>query len=730
MNDELIELNGKFTCILFLNEKNFYTVSKFIVPDDSSKNITVVGILPNIRLNEMYCIKGRYVEHPRFGMQFKAETFALLPPSGKDGIIRYLSSAQFPGVGRKSAEKIAEVMGEECLDILQENPSSIRTVPGLSDKVMDSIEQNMTRSDGLQELAQFLTVNQIGIHNLTPLNAAYGSDAMDKIRENPYRVVEECDGIGFVTADKMGVALGIEKGDKRRLYAYLIALVSKLSMDSGDSYVLYDDLKDIWHKKTLAYDDCLDDLILTAVLKRSLYKENEKIYSKSQYDAEVTIASFLAHFPARDLEKCDMDLVHQYLQAMEEENGISYDELQVKAIDSFFTSPLSIITGGPGTGKTTVVRAFLKLFRMMYPNATAVCAAPTGRAAKRLSEVTGTASTTIHSLLKWDLESNTFGKNENEPVDVDLLIIDEFSMVDAYVFSALCKAGAQIRKICLIGDEDQLPSVGPGCVLRDLIASNLFPLVRLQHIYRQKNGSEIISLAHEIGTGTVDFENYSHDVHFIEAPEVRVKDIVLDCVQESLQNGCSMDEIQVLSPMYRGGAGIDVLNNALQEAFNPPSAQRREIHYGYRTFRENDKILQLKNQPDDDVYNGDIGFLEEIEFADETDDHKQALYVSFQDNIVCYQPENFDKITHAYCISVHKSQGGEYPVVIMPFVQGHTGMLYRKLIYTACSRARRTLYLIGSKDIFLSGIARAEKHIRATGLTERLQSMEVYFDKW
>ncbi|MGM9940991.1 MAG: ATP-dependent RecD-like DNA helicase [Bulleidia sp.] len=717
---ETVELTGKFTYILFHSESNFYTVARFLLHDESERMITVTGTLPDIVLDELYTVNGEYVEHPKYGMQFKIETFRKQLPSDRDAVVRYLSSVRFSGVGKKSAEKIVDSLGPDCLQMIKEDPMVLYQVPGLSVKVIDSIKDNIGKQDGMEELVSFLNIHGIGMRNLVRLNAAYGSDALKKIKENPYRVIEECDGMGFVTADKIGQALGIEKGDHRRLYAYLLALVSKICMDSGDSYVPYDELQESWHVKTKEYDDIFEELVDEGIMNRSLYREDDRIYPKAQYDAEITISSSLNRFPDEPFEPCDHEELMERLKKMEEETGITYDTLQVQAIESFFDSPLSIITGGPGTGKTTVVHAFMRLFHQMYPNAVAMCAAPTGRAAKRLCEVTGTQSTTIHSLLKWDLETNTFAKNEKDPVEVDLLIIDEFSMVDAFLFAALMKAGKKIRKICLIGDEDQLPSVGPGCVLRDLIASQRFPLVRLNHIYRQKDGSEVISLAHEIRNGEVHMDMYDRDVHFIPASDTQIRDLIIRYVNESLQEGYSMDEIQVLSPMYAGNVGIDVLNNALQETFNPPSQTRRELKSGYRTFREGDKILQLKNQPDDDVYNGDIGILEEIELPSESDDHKASLFVNYQDNMVMYKPENFDKITHAYCISVHKSQGGEYPVIIMPFISRHMIMLQRKLIYTAVTRAKKALYLIGDMNVFQKGIQCADRHVRRTTLEKRL----------
>jgi exodeoxyribonuclease V alpha subunit len=340
-----------------------------------------------------------------------------------------------------------------------------------------------------------------------------------------------------------------------------------------------------------------------------------------------------------------------------------------------------------------------------------------------MSEMTETDASTVHSILQWDLETNTFGKDENNPLEADILIVDEFSMVDIWLFYNLLKASVNVRKIILIGDENQLPSVGPGCVLRDLTASSLFPVSRLETIYRQKEGSDVIALAHDILHDETDLDKYRNEVAFLECDYKDLRNRIVFIVQNALDKGYDIDDIQVLSPMYSGNAGIDVLNNTLQAAFNPPDPFKKEIRIGYTRFREGDKILQLKNQPDDDVYNGDIGILAEILEADETDTGKKTLVVDFNGIIVEYTQETWNHITLAYCISVHKSQGSEYPIVVMPFTAQHTVMLQRKLIYTAVTRARKALVMLGDKQAFLKGISTMERHVRNTTLRQRLGKM-------
>ncbi len=720
MEEELIRLSGKFTYILFRNEENFYTVARFALNDEKERSLTVTGTMPHIETGILYNISGQYVEHPRYGMQFSVLAMDKPLPSEEEGIIRYLSGLQFQGIGRKTAQKIVEALGDDCLPRIKADPMLLRTVPGISAKQIQALEEGLqAEEDGLEELVRFLNVNGISMRNLVRLNKAYGKDALNRLKENPYRVIEECDGFGFATADKIGMSLGIEPDDSRRLYALLVSLCMEICVQSGDSYVRYETLETRFMKEVQGMEADFDSLLQMAVMHRQLVSEDGRIYPITQYEAESGIAGFLQDFPYVTSEPCDPEQLHRYLKEIENESSITYDDTQKQAIETVFSHPAVLMTGGPGTGKTTVVRAIVRLYRMLYPGSTVLCAAPTGRAAKRLSELTSSQAATIHSILQWDLETNTFGKNENDPLEADLLVIDEFSMVDSWLFYNLLKASRGVRRICIIGDEDQLPSVGPGCVLRDLIASGMFPLVRLEKIYRQESGSGVIELAHDLNRGVIS-DSYGSDVRFYECPRQSIRNTILAIVRDALDKGYDIDDIQVLSPMYSGAAGIDMLNSGLQESFNPKSPGKREIRSGYMTLREGDKILQLKNQPDDDIYNGDIGELAEIIPPSESESRRTEVWVDFQGNAVEYDQESLNNITLAYCISVHKSQGSEYPIVILPFTWQMGRMLQRKLIYTAVTRARRALVILGELGALRRGIETLEYHPRQTTLTMRL----------
>ncbi len=720
MSDELIKINAKVIHVVYHNDENLYTVVRLKLNDEKEKQLTATGFFQSIEKDILYNFYGKYIEHAKYGMQFEIQSYERPLPNEKEGIIRYLSGAQFKGVGQKTAKKIVEQLGEDCLNIIRNDETVLNTL-GLSASIINSIKEGLNEEDsGLEELIQFLNVHGIGMRNVIRLNKAYGKQALEKLKENPYRVIEECDGFGFLTADKIAKNLGIEDDDPRRLYAYLISLCMDLCMRTGDSYTLYDDLKEAYEKKCSFSSMPFDELLQKTLFSRQLVQEKDRIYPYTQYDSEEGISNFLAKFPYDVLDPIDENLLYLYLDQMQSNLSIQYDQKQIDAIEQFFSQPFMIVTGGPGTGKTTVVKAMVTLFKMLYPSSEVICSAPTGRAAKRLSELTDSPAKTIHSLLEWDLETNTFGKNAKEPILADLLIIDEFSMVDNWLFYNLLLASKKIKKICIIGDENQLPSVSPGSVLRELISCDLFPVIRLEHIYRQKNGSDVIQLAHDIQTDVVDFNEYKNDVAFFECDASDIKKNIVFIVKDALEKNYSISDIQVLSPIYSGPAGIDILNKALQEAFNPHDQYKREIKVGYMIYRVGDKILQLKNQPDDDVYNGDIGTLMDIEYSHENEDGKTTVFVQFEDALVSYTLDNISNITLAYCISIHKSQGSEYPIVIMPIVSSHYHMLQRKLIYTGITRARQSLILLGSKKAFMDGIDTLDKHTRLSSLKEKL----------
>ncbi|HBZ40593.1 MAG TPA: ATP-dependent RecD-like DNA helicase [Erysipelotrichaceae bacterium] len=714
------EITGKIGTVIFRSESNSFTVAKFRLYELTEKDITITGYFPALVKDVLYTLIGEYKEHPRFGMQFVVQSARRVLPTDAQSVVAYLSSPLFPGIGRKYAQTVVETLGEQALYLLRDDPDLLDGIVGTTPKKKQAVKEGLVLPGDQEEAIRFFTTHGLGIRNIMRLDRIYGPKVLTLIQENPYRLVDEVDGIGFKTADKLGLSMGVELDDPRRVKAAATSCVMEECMRSGDSYVVFDRLVDVLVRQLYGIDFDPEATIDGCVEEGKLIREGNRIYHPTQFDSELTITRYFDTFPMSMLDPYDPFALDTGLAALQEAKGILYDESQVTAIKTFFDEPCTILTGGPGTGKTTVVGAMIALFKYLHPSASVACCAPTGRAAKRMSELTGADSFTIHSLLKWDLESNTFGKNETDPLSIDMIIIDEFSMVDPWLFAQLLKAGAQFKKILIVGDRDQLPPVAPGSTLRDLILSSRFPVIALSHIYRQKEGSDVIELAHRIRQGHSDASDFNKDIRWIPCDVHDVKNVILHVVNEALNKGYNVNDVQILAPKYSGVAGIDGLNHAMQKMVNPPDDGKREMKVGYVTYREQDKILQLKNQPTDDVYNGDIGTLIEI-VPSALDENKQnRIIVDFDGRIVEYTSETFINITLAYCISVHKSQGSEYPIVLLPCVREYSNMLTRRLIYTAVTRASKALILIGEPEAFAKGVATQDKQPRDTTLTQRL----------
>lgn len=712
------EIQGKLGHVLYRDESTRYTVARFRLYELNEKTITVTGYLPEFPKDTLIALEGDYVEHPRFGLQFSIRSFRKILPTEPDSIITFLSSPIFAGIGKKFAQAIIEHLGEYALERLKENPDLLDEVKGTNPKKKQAIIDGLILAGEDEEALRFFTTHGIGIRNILRLEKVYGKKAYSFVKENPYRMCEEVDGIGFKTADKLALSMGFEYDDPRRLKAALSALCLEQCMSTGDSYVLDEHLAQAFEKNFS--ESNYEDVLESCLIERKLIQEEQRIYVPSQYFEEKNIANFLRDYPYSVLPELSLEEMETQIRHHQTALGIHYDDQQIEAIHQFFNEPISILTGGPGTGKTTVVGAMIEVFKKLYPSYQLACIAPTGRAAKRLSELNSVQAYTIHSLLKWDLESNTFGKNEQEPLEIDCLIIDEFSMVDTYLFSSLLKASFKVKKILMVGDQDQLPSVGPGDLLSNLLESQKIPSLSLKTIYRQKDGSDVIQLAHQIREESIDFNTLNKDIAWVSGPVIDLKHQLMRLVESALEKGYSLYDIQVLSPMYSGIMGIDNLNHALQKLLNPEDSFKRELKIGSITFRENDKILQLKNQPTDDVYNGDIGILIEIIHAKESDDKQNHIIVDFDGRIVEYSSDNFQNITLAYCISIHKSQGSEYPIVFIPILNEHKNMLRKRLLYTAITRASKALILLGSQSLFIESAKLEKERKRETTLLKRL----------
>lgn len=716
----LTTLEARHLYTIFRNDENGYTVAKFVTYDSKEEEFTATGIFRELIEEECYRMQGEYKDHTRYGMQFQMVKYEKMMPNDESSLIRYFSSSLFAGIGKKTAKQIVDELGENAIELIKEDSTILDRVVGLNERKKASIVQGIREHGDLDDSVVFFNQFGIGVKNIMKIEAAYGEKAVETVKQNPYQVIEDIDGIGFQTADKIAMELSFDERHPYRMKAAVLSCVLDQCMASGDTYTNEQAIQKEMKKSFGLELDSIASYLQELQGDGFVMIEEERIYHHTQYEAERGIAKFLAHFPYEEEEPHDFSTIHEKLNTLEDKLHIHYEEKQRDAIQRFFEHPFSIITGGPGTGKTTIVQGILELYQSYFPEHIISLCAPTGRASKRLSQLSDGRATTIHSLLRWDLESNTFLVNESEPIISDVLIIDEFSMVDQWLFYHLLLASHMIKKILVIGDEDQLASVGPGCVLKDLIASDVFPLTRLEKIFRQQEGSDVVTLAFEIKEEHVEVLDHAKDIAFFSCQSHEVKSLVNQVVGNALSKGYEAKDIQVLVPMYQGVAGIDALNNALQQMINPPQRYKRELKVGYRTFREEDKVLQLKNQPDDHVSNGDIGIIKEIIFAEEDIQDKNRIIVEFDDQLVEYSGETLFNITHAYCISIHKSQGSEYPIVIMPIVKDYRFMLQKRLLYTGVTRAKKSLVLLGDRELFLHAIQVQDRHIRKSTLKNRI----------
>lgn len=709
MSEKII---GSIRHLVFRSESTSFSVYKFACND---KVITITGNLPILDKRKEYCLTGEYDDHPKYGFQFKVIEAEEIIPKERDLLVRYLSGPDFVGIGTKIAEAIVDTLGENCIELITEDANILDSVEKMTLKRKESIVSGLKSKEiGFNKVQLFLTMHEVPFYLIQRLYALYSNKTIDVITENPYQALKDDESLSFSAIDHLGSRLGFSMVHPFRQEATLVHKVSSLCFSSGDTYLEKEQLQEEISMTQF-------DVHLASVTKqRRLKVEDNRIYPMIQYVAEENIARFLAMFPFNELKPPSLEMLQAAIASLQFDYSITYDQEQIDAIIACFNSPLVIITGGPGTGKTTIIKAVLTLFKRFYSSISIACVAPTGRAAKRLSELTDTESYTIHSLLKWNLEKNTFAKNHDDPLDITCCIIDEFSMVDTHLFYRLLDASSAMSKLIILGDENQLPSVAPGTMLKDLIDCELFPVFRLKQIFRQKEGSYIIDFAQDIQLGTVDFNKYLEDVKFFSCPKEEVCRLVTSVVQQAISKGYSMQDIQVIAPMYQGIAGIHRLNSFLQQILNPPKETLRQWRVGAFTYRENDKILQLKNQPDDNVFNGDIGVLVEIQYPEETIDRRFRFIVQFDDNFVEYTSDTIMHISHAYCISIHKSQGSEYPIVIMPVVSDYQSMLERRLLYTGVTRAKKSIVLLGEIDSFHRGIEIVSRKQRKTSCKEKL----------
>ena len=694
----MIEYTGYIKKIRFYSESSNYIVA-LIEVEQEDKLITMNGYMNNFNDYEKYAFIGDYEIHPKYGKQFKLSEYRIIYAKESEEIIKYLSSPLFKGIGKALATQIVNTLGEECLEKIKEDKHNLDLVRGMTEKRREIIYEALTNGDYDQEVMQFFMGHGISLKNLGLIQAYYQEKTLEILQNNPYQLVEDIDGIGFKTADELALKTGGTLDNPNRIKAGIIYSIKQYGFNTGSTYCYLDEIKIMFSKiiyniEEVSFNEYLDELIDEGLI----IQRGDKYYYFEMDEAEKNIAEYLKIRINKPDELFDEKEVERLLTNYEKTQGICYAAKQKEALNYFLKSSCMILTGGPGTGKTTIVQALLKVYSVLYPDDRIGLVAPTGRAAKRLTELTGIYACTIHRLLKWDLHSNTFAMNKSNPLDLDVLIIDEFSMVDCLLLSKLFEAGRGINKVLFIGDYHQLPSVAPGNILQDLMEAGV-KTIELDEIFRQAKDSGIIQLAHHIIHNEIEnmdlFEQY-RDINFFPCINYDVVKNVKIIVKKAIDEGYDTNDIQVLVPMYQGVAGIDALNDALQDVFNPIDEFNDSYQIGRKEYRVGDKILQLKNRPDDDVFNGDIGTLVEICRKDNFEYLQDTLIVDFDGNFVEYTSNTFNTITHAYCMSIHKSQGNEFKIVIMAVLSDYYIMLRRNLLYTAITRAKQSLFILGS----------------------------------
>ncbi len=717
---------GKIKTTIFHSTTGFFVglfkvkeVKSEELKDLENKTITITGVLLEPNEEEIYALTGSYQRHDRYGMQFQFTSYEKVLPEGKDAIIDFLASPLIKGCGIKTATQIVNIFGDDALEKIKEDVNNLLLVPGMSPKKATRIYLSVLEHSKIDDMLLALKNKGFSINEATKLINTYKDKTLVFLEENIYFFKE------MIPFDKLD-HLYLKDNDAYSLVRQkecVIESLERISNKTGDTFALEEEIIDEMKssfKLVLSLEE-LGNLLDGLEEEQRILKTEEGIYLAKYALMEDDIA----HLLKRKLTYPKKELVHflDKIAGLEDLLGVKYNKEQKEAIKTALENPVTIISGGPGTGKTTIVEAITKLYIEMYKISpitvtnTIALIAPTGRAAKKLSLSTHLPAMTIHRYLKWNKDTNDFGVNEENKNPHKLIIVDETSMIDTYLFSSLLKGTYENSQIVLVGDTFQLPSVGAGDILKDLVNSKLFPYISLETIYRQSLNSYIPILAKEIKEESLDasFKEKKDDYNFITCESKHIKELLKQILQKSMEKGIKLDDVEVLAPMYKGENGIDNLNVLLQDLFNPKSKDKKEINYFDVTYRVGDKVLQLVNNPEANVYNGDIGYIVGIETE------KQAeIIIDFDGNQVIYSKDELNMIKHAYAITIHKSQGSEFSHVIMPISKNYYKMLYNKLIYTGVSRAKKSLVLLGEEESFLMAIHNDYASKRKTGLLKKL----------
>jgi len=723
---------------VFRNDDNGYTV---LVVKSGKTRVSAVGIMPPIAPGEKLKITGDWVEHPIYGKQIKVSHCEIEKPTTLSGIEKYLSSGMIRGIGPATAKLLIKAFGEETLDVLYSDPEKLLDVPGIGPKRAKMIMESYAEQAQQREAMVFLQSYGVTPNLAVKIFKQYGENVKQVIRQNPYRLVEDIEGIGFKTADKIAASLGIESDSEHRLSAGVKHTLQEATGGTGHCYLPREELaayaQQLLGNEPELIDHTIDDMILSRrLIAQILPGEGEDIvavYLPQTYHAEVDVARRLREMIDAMPSTMATDLSAQ-IDELERMEGVTFHPQQRQAIETAVSSGMTVITGGPGTGKTTIIKCIIKLLSVSGEIA---LAAPTGRAAKRMSEACGMEAKTLHRLLEYGGEEGDFARGQDNPLEMDTLIIDEMSMVDVFLMRSVLRALVPGTRLIMVGDSDQLPSVGAGNVLRDILDSKAIPAVELTEIFRQDEKSMIVYNAHRINRGEAPRLNAKGSDFFFErasSPTDAAQKIVALCA-DRLPRFLGLDpvkQMQVLSPTKKGECGVWMLNQMLQSQFNPSASHKSERVRGDTTFREGDKVMQTRNnyqlkwkkegvfawEEGQGVFNGDIGFITAI------DSQERTVEVQFDDDrIATYEGGDIDDLELAYCISVHKSQGSEFPVVVMPAVGGPPMLLTRNLLYTAVTRARRMVMIVGREAAIDQMIHNVNTRKRYSALCWRLTEL-------
>lgn len=716
-------IKGRFKNIIYEADSG-YKVGLFRVSEtdeediESNKTITFTGYFTEINKEDKYILYGDYIFHNRYGYQYNVKSFEKVIPEGRDAIIEFLTSSFVKGCGGVLAKRIYDTFGENTLERIKEDVNNLLLVPKMTEKKAISIYKSVVKYFDADK--EILALKNMGftIKETMSLMNDYGKKILDLIDNNIYFLVGQID---FKKLDNIFLEKH-DKEDPRRIKACIIESMKNLCFNNGDTYLYKEEIVKYLSDNYQINSD-ITNYLLTLINEKELIMQNDRYYLINDYLDELNNATSISYLMKKEPSK--ITKFNSIIKRIESEFNIEYNEEQLRAIKSSLENNISIITGGPGTGKTTIIKGIVRMYEIMH-NLTKdglyrqVCLlAPTGRAAKRMNESAGLPAMTIHRFLKWDKDTNTFGINEFNKLHYNLFIIDEVSMLDNHLLSSFFKGIDLNTKIIFVGDEYQLPSVGPGLILADMIKAGV-DHIALKNIYRQSENSYIPILAQNIKDVVITDNVLSKkdDFNFITSSSSEVKDYLIKILNKIKTKKIDINKVQVLAPMYKGENGIDNLNILLQSIFNPKNKDTDEVKIGQVIYRVNDKVLNLINDPDNNIYNGDIGYIKEINLDSKTD----FIIIDYYGHLVSYKKENLINITHAYAMSIHKSQGSEFEHVIMVITPGYSRMLYNKLLYTGVSRAKKSLIIIGSYDSFNKCILNNYSEVRKTTLKDKIEN--------